>query len=299
LIEIFNGREKGKKNPRIWWMRSLRLLLVAGALILPPLLLVHLLNDDKVFSWHGLAIQGKHVDAHIFGLKKIPTLCGLYVCLFVWTTGIYMIVSGVFEGILWIWFIYRVTREPLGIVPHHPDLCGGLHYFKYSVFAWSALIIAVGVLVALDTANYLGMAPTKEVKKEIFVRWDIFLKRILYIFGGFSIFLFPMVPVACQMFDKKVEAQKEAGNLAEEYMNYFQGLLDKDKPSYNQFKGTGGPHEAVEDLSYLFNYFKNLDDMKIWPLDFGGALKMAATVLGPLSIILIPEAREYLKNLVS
>lgn len=54
---------------------------------------------------------------------------------------------------LWTWFLWRVSRFDLQLLPAHPDLSAGLKFVVDSVRAWSIVASALGWIVAGAVAN--------------------------------------------------------------------------------------------------------------------------------------------------
>ncbi len=56
---------------------------------------------------------------------------------------------------LWFWFLFRVSRLNLRLVPTHPDKTGGIGFLGGSIQAFSPLLIAQGAALAGLIANQI------------------------------------------------------------------------------------------------------------------------------------------------
>jgi hypothetical protein len=49
---------------------------------------------------------------------------------------------------VWARFLWQVSRLELQLLPTHPDRCGGLGFLASTVYAFSPLLLAQGVLLS-------------------------------------------------------------------------------------------------------------------------------------------------------
>ena len=76
-----------------------------------------------------------------------------------------------FRIVIWIRFLWRVSRIELSLIPTHPDRVGGLGFLSNTVYAFTLLAVAHGTLLAGLLANrifFLGAA-LPQYKAEIAV----------------------------------------------------------------------------------------------------------------------------------
>jgi len=65
-----------------------------------------------------------------------------------------MILLGwVWRILLWSWFLFRVSRMSLHLIPAHPDLAGGLKFLDLSLLAFMPVGFTVGIIAAGSVAN--------------------------------------------------------------------------------------------------------------------------------------------------
>jgi hypothetical protein len=93
-----------------------------------------------------------------------------------------------FRILIWIRFLWQVSRIKLDLVPTHPDCFGGLGFLAGSASAFVYLASAHGAVMAGQIANrifYLG-ASLKDFKIEIVV---LLVFMLLLVFGPLLVFL--------------------------------------------------------------------------------------------------------------
>ncbi|MBF8259559.1 MAG: hypothetical protein HW377_1933 [Actinobacteria bacterium] len=256
----------------------LQIVLFLAAEISAVKLLWDLLADGHS-SWHGIPVVGVLGLKDFLGLQEMPTWCALYVCLVVWPTCNYIIFNWIVNGIRWVSFT-RWLSEDLRIDAMHPDQCGGMHIMKYSVLAWSALIITVGVLISFNTLTYAPLPGSA-------TRWDIILEISGFIILALVIFLCPMGWLTWQLFDAKIKAEKSLGNIGRDCALVVSTEL-KDIMPLTRGK-TPSMQNYIETHAYMVILSQNIAAMKIWPLDIMSVAQIMSSVGGPLAAMLIPD----------
>jgi hypothetical protein len=84
--------------------------------------------------------------------------------------------------LLWVRFLWLVSRLPLVLSPAHPDRCGGLLFLGYSLSDFSALGFAFGTIVAGSLANQVVRGPVTLLQyRQGFVALALF---VVVLFGA-------------------------------------------------------------------------------------------------------------------
>jgi hypothetical protein len=237
------------------------------------------LLSDGYCSWHGVPVAGFLGLKNFLGLQEMPSWCALYVCIVVWPTCNYIIFNWIVNGIGWVAFTRWLSKD-LRIDAMHPDQCGGMHIMKYSVLAWSALIVTVGVLISLNTLTYAPLPGSA-------TRWDIILEISVFIVGALVIFLAPMGWLTWQLLDAKIDAEKSLGDIGRDCALAVRAEL-KDMVPLMRGK-MPNLKEYVETHAYMVVLSQNIAAMKIWPLDIMSVAQIISSVGGPLVAMLIPD----------
>lgn len=256
----------------------LQIALFLAAEISAVKLLWDLLADGHC-SWHGIPVAGALGLKNFLGLQEMPTWCAVYVCVVVWPSCNYVIFNWIVNGIYWVAFTRWLSRD-LKIDAMHPDQCGGMHIMKYSVLAWSALIVTVGVLISFNTLTYAPLPGSA-------TRWDIILEISGFIVLALVIFLCPMSWLTWQLLDAKIRVERSLGIIGRDCALVVRTELEDLLPLTRS--KTPGMQNYIEVHAYMVILSQNIAAMKIWPLDIISVAQIASSVGGPLATMLIPD----------
>jgi hypothetical protein len=176
-----------------------------------------------------------------------------------------------FRLVIWIRFLWQVSRIELDLVPTHPDRVGGLGFLSGTVPALSLLAIAHGALLAGQLANrifFLG-AKLPEYKLQIGVMVLFMLVMLLC----------PLLVFASQLARAKQRGLREYGTLAERYvrefdMKWLRGAGPADEP----FVGSAD----IQSLADLGNSFEVVRTMRMAPVTKEMVLLVSLYTLAPI-----------------
>jgi hypothetical protein len=183
----------------------------------------------------------------------------------------FLLLRWYFRLFIWTRFLWQVSRIELSLVPTHPDRVGGLGFLAYTVYAFTALAVAHGALLAGLIANrifYLG-ATLPEFKIEIAVL-VVFLMCLV---------LGPLLVFAPQLAQAQRTGNREYGTLAERYVREFdakwlRGGASSDEP----LVGSGD----IQSLADLANSFEVVKTMKIAPITKDTLVILVVATLAPV-----------------
>ena len=176
-----------------------------------------------------------------------------------------------FRLFMWTRFLWQVSRIELSLIPTHPDRVGGLGFLANTVYAFTPLAVAHGVLLAGLIANrifFLG-AELPDFKIEIAVL-VVFLMCVV---------LGPLLVFAAQLAQAKRTGNREYGTLAERYVREFDAKwLRGGVPADEPLVGSGD----IQSLADLANSFEVVRTMRIAPVTKEALLQLAAATLAPV-----------------
>jgi hypothetical protein len=115
--------------------------------------------------------------------------------------------------LVWAWFLWKVSRGPLDLVPTHPDRCGGLGFLGLSTLALVPLLFAHGTLFA-------GVAGAGILfdKRELVSYWpELLAATVLLLIVALS----PLAMFVPMLFRTKRNGLAEYGALAQRYVRDF------------------------------------------------------------------------------
>ncbi len=183
----------------------------------------------------------------------------------------FLLVRWYFRLVVWMRFLWQVSRIELRLMPTHPDRVGGLGFLSNTVYAFTPLAVAHGALLAGMIANrifYLG-ATLPAFKVEIAVVL-IFLLAVV---------LGPLLVFAPQLAQAKRTGTREYGTLAQRYVREFDAKwLRGGAPAEEPLVGSAD----IQSLADLANSFEVVRTMRLAPVTKEALLQLAVATLAPV-----------------
>jgi hypothetical protein len=121
----------------------------------------------------------------------------------------FLLLRWYFRLFIWTRFLWQVSRIELSLVPTHPDRVGGLGFLTMTVYAFTPLVVAHGVLLAGLISNrifYVGAT-----LPQFIVQIAVLVVFLLCLVLG------PLLVFAPQLALAKRTGEREYGTLAERY----------------------------------------------------------------------------------
>jgi hypothetical protein len=193
-----------------------------------------------------------------------------------------------FRFFIWTRFLWQVSRIELSLVPTHPDRLGGLGILSKSVYAFTLLAVAHGVILAGPLANrilYLG-AKLLEFKAEI---------AIMVVFVQVLV-IGPLLVFSPQLAKAKRTGMREYGTLAERYVREFAAKWLRARAPEDELLAASGDIQGLADLG---NSYEVVRTMRLAPVTKEMVLQLAIATLipiAPLALTMMP-LEELLKTL--
>jgi hypothetical protein len=188
----------------------------------------------------------------------------------------FLLLRWYFRLLVWIRFLWQVSRIDLALVPTHPDQLGGLGFLGNTVYAFSVLLVAHGAMLAAQIANrifFVGAA-LSDFKVEIAVLAAFLMCAV---FG-------PLLVFSPQLARAKRRGLIEYGTLAEHYVRDFDGKwLRGRRPEGEPLLGSAD----IQSLADMGNSFAVVRTMRLAPITRDAVLEVAACVLVPLLPLLL------------
>jgi hypothetical protein len=188
----------------------------------------------------------------------------------------FLLLRWYYRLLIWIRFLWKVSRIELSLVPTHPDHLGSLGFLANTVYAFSVLLVAHGAMLAAQIANrifFVGAA-LRDFKLEIALMVAVLM---LAVFAPLCVF-------SPQLSRAKRRGLDEYGTLAERYVRDFDGKW---------LRGHGRQREPllgsadVQSLADMGNSFAVVRGMRLAPISRDAVLQLAACVLVPLIPLLL------------
>jgi len=191
----------------------------------------------------------------------------------------FLLLRWYFRIIIWVRFLWQVSRLDLHLLPTHPDRAGGLGFLGGSAAAFMPLLLAQGTLLAGNIANRIFYTGTTllDFKQEIIAVAVFFLLLVLG----------PLCVFAPRLAQLKREGLLEYGALASRYVEGFDSKwLRGGAPLDEPLVGTGD----IQSLNDLAGSFEVVNSMRSFP--FGKTVLLQTTIAGlvpllPLTLTMI------------
>jgi hypothetical protein len=204
------------------------------------------------------------------GLKVSPT-GWWYVCVSL-PVFQFLLIRWYYRILIWVRFLWRVSRIELSLIPTHPDRVGGLGFLPLVSFAFAPLAVAHGAMLAGLIANriFYLRAALPDFKAEIAV---VVLFLLCLVLGPFLMF-------APQLAAAKRRGLREYGTLAERYVREFDskwvhgGAVTVNEPLVGS--------ADIQSLADLDNSFEIVKTMRVAPITRDALVGLVVATLAPV-----------------
>jgi hypothetical protein len=183
----------------------------------------------------------------------------------------FLLVRWYFRLVIWMRFLWQVSRIELNLIPIHPDRVGGIGFLSGTAYAFMPLLMAHGALLAGNLANrifHLGAALT-----------DFKLEIIFLVIFLLSMVLGPLLVFAPKLAQAKRTGKREYGTMAQRYVREFDTKWLRGGASVDESLVGSGDIQSLADLS---NSYEIIQSMRIVPVTKDTILRLAAATLAPL-----------------
>jgi hypothetical protein len=177
--------------------------------------------------------------------------------------------------LIWFWFLFRVSRLKLHLLPAHPDRAGGLGFLGRSSYGFVPLLFAQGALLSGQLASH------------IFYNGQTLL-AFKMIIPGFVIFfvvvvLAPLFLFTSQLSRVKREGLAEYGAFVSSYVMDFDQKWLRSKVNDEQLLGTGD----IQSLADLGNSFAVVSEMSSVPFAKDDVVRLLIATVAPIAPLLL------------
>lgn len=181
-----------------------------------------------------------------------------------------------FRLIVWLRFLWQVSRLDLRLVPTHPDLSGGLGFLAASVYAFIPLLLAHGVLFSGTIANAIFYEGAKLPQYQLLI-FGMVAGALLFVLGPLLVFLGPLSTA-------RRKGLGEYGALANRYVRDFDNKwLRNGAPDGEVFIGSAD----IQSLADLSNSFDVIRRMNIVPFTLQTIFQLGVITLLPIGPLLL------------
>jgi hypothetical protein len=182
----------------------------------------------------------------------------------------------------WFWFLFRVSRLKLRLIPLHPDKTGGLAFLNLSTYAFTPILIGQGAALAGLFAGQI-----------LHTGQDLmhFKVQIVCFLGFFIVvLLIPLTVFIPSLGRAKRQGLGEFGSLASRYVREFEEKWVRGGVSPSEALLGSADVQSLADLGNSFSFVQEMRVMPFGPKDVASLASVAAVPFLPLLLtIFSPE----------
>jgi hypothetical protein len=201
----------------------------------------------------------------------------------------FLLIRWYFRILIWVRFLWQVSRIKLALVATHPDRVGGLGFLSNTAYAFTLLALAHGSLLAGLLANRILLLGSVLIDYKVEIA-SIAVFILCLVLG-------PMLLFAPQLMDAKRKGLQDYGTLAERYVRDF---------DHKWLRGGAAAEEPllgssdIQSLADLNNSVEVVQSMRVAPFTKDTVIQLLAATLAPVIPLLLTmmPLEELLKNLL-
>jgi hypothetical protein len=249
--------------------------LISLAILIPEF------GPDPLPTWHA---QGE-------GHSRMLTAAGYWEFLIALPVLQYIWLRFAWKILLWVFYLYRITRFRLDLHPTHPDLTGGIGFISEAQGRFALYILAYGISNVAATVGY-----------EIAVlNYDLSIMPVWGPLVGFAIgapllFTLPLFMFTKQLYRSRARALAVYRERVTEHSRQVERrwLVHSD--------GLGTPQEEMRELAELATLgtmFSRIEHMRVVPFDLRSFGQLVGSTFGSLATLLpLLHAKGDLANIL-
>jgi len=225
--------------------------------------------------WHQIALDVASWYALPQGGRMNLTLAGYWFAFISGPVFLFILLRWYMRILIWFWFLLRVSRLKLHLLPAHPDRTGGLGFLGESTIAFAPLLFAQGALLSGQIAS------------RILYNGQSLLAFKMTIIGFVLFFvvaiLAPLFLFTPRLARAKREGLVEYGALSSLYVMDFDQKWLRRKVHDEQLLGTGD----IQSLADMGNSFAVVREMRVVPFVTPDVVRLLVVTLIPLVPLLL------------
>jgi hypothetical protein len=171
---------------------------------------------------------------------------------------------------LWSWYLFRLSRLPLALMPSHPDTTGGIGFISDVQTKFGLAILAYGISNIASTIGY--KVSVEHAPWSLHSVWGPLLGFVL---GAPLLFTLPLFMFTKQLYRVKKRAREELYERLGQRSRAFEAAWQKAEP------GTNINADLVE-WQQLRSLYDHVEKMRIVPFDLRSFAELLGQTLGAL-----------------
>jgi hypothetical protein len=199
-----------------------------------------------------------------------PTLAGYWYFLVSLPIFQFVLLRWYLRFLLWFWFLWRVSRLNLRLVPIHPDKTGGISFLGRSTNAFAPILFAQGVVLAGLLASQIFHAGQNLMSFQL---------QIASFIAFFVVVIFiPLIVFTPHLVRAKRRGMGEFGRLASRYSQDFEQRWIHGAWADEALLGSAD----VQSLADLGNAYSFVQEMRFVPFGWKDVTRLAAVAAAPI-----------------
>jgi len=171
---------------------------------------------------------------------------------------------------LWCFFLWRVSKLALRLVPTHPDHAGGLGFLEFVHMGFAPLILAISAVQSASLAQDLAWGR---------MMFDAIYPNVAFVLIADAVlFLGPLCIFSGKLWKCRIKGTRDYGTLGERYVKAFEKKWLGATPPEEPLLGT----DDIQSLADLSTSVDIIRDMRTVPVSLDMLIYMAGAALLPL-----------------
>lgn len=261
-----------------------------NSIVVEVLLLVIVYAVGVLVIWRQfVALDSNTWYAQRSGYSWEPSLAGMWLSLVSLPVFQFLVLRWYYRIFVWSHFLWQVSRIPLRLVPTHPDGAGGAGFLAGTVYSFTLLLLAHGVMLSgllADRIFHAGAVLT-DFKFELIA---MIVMLICLVYG-------PLMVFSSALWNAKQAGMREYGAIAQDYVRAFDSKwLLGGGPSDEILLGNADV-QSLADLASSYDLVKSMQTTLITKERVFYLAWVIVLPILPLALTMMP-LEELLKRLV-
>src|SRR5215510_389375 len=193
----------------------------------------------------------------------------------------FLLYRTIWSWLIWVRFLWRLSRTRLRLTPTHPDLAGGLNILGDSPYAIAVFVFAIGAVLSAALIMQIGYEGASVV-----IYHNVF---IVYLLLAIMISIGPLLLFIGKLDRLRQRGLRDYGTLASRHAQLF---------DEKWVKGTGVTDDIVEiplgspdtsSISGLKSSYETVKRVKFFPFGVRALVVLAAAALIPMVPLILME----------
>lgn len=190
----------------------------------------------------------------------------------------FLLLRWVWRGVLWAFFLFRVSRLPLALVPTHPDVAGGLGFLGTAQASFSPIVLAVACTL---TAQHWARHPEDDLTQSA-------TRLLAFALLSVAVLFAPLLPFCRQLLLAKRHGDHAFSAVAAWHSRRFeQRWFHRELPA--DLEPLSAPD--FSSLTDLGTSFATARSMRWFPVGPRAALAVLAAAMAPMLPLLLIDRR--------